>query len=101
VIICVQKDNTMLAAVLGRAELTATGIFAGIGVSIVGRGGAKLPPGRSDITSIEMQFDANVPAQFHPGDLAYAVPYADSGTRIRCSRIVSPGVRQMPWREAC
>ena len=88
VIVYVRQDN-LLVAELGRAERTATGIFAGIGVRLVFRAGAKpKSPGEGAIR-IEAQLDARTPAQFHAGAMAYAMPFGASGTRIHvfCDRV--------------
>ena len=75
-------DTRTPQAVLGRAKLIATSIFASIGVPVVWRSGVIRQLGGEGAVSIEMQLDAEMGAQFRPGSLGYAVPYVNSGTRI-------------------
>jgi hypothetical protein len=88
VIVYVRQDN-LLVADLGRAERTATGIFAVIGVPVVFRAGAEPKSTGEGAISIEVRLDAKTPAQFHAGALAYAMPFGASGTRIHvfCDRV--------------
>jgi len=58
------------------AKATATKIFAGIGVKIQWRSGAKNCP----TEAIFITFSDSTPASLHPGALAYARPY--EGTHI-------------------
>jgi len=90
VIVYVRQDN-LLVADLGRAERTATGIFAGIGVPVVFRAGVERKSNREGAVSIEMQLDAKTPAQFHAGAMAYAMPIGASGTSIHvfCDRVLN------------
>jgi hypothetical protein len=82
VTIYAHHDTRTPQAVLGRAKLIATSIFASIGVPVVWRSGGIRQLGGEGAVSIEMQLDAGIGAQFRPGSLAYAVPYVNSGTRI-------------------
>jgi len=82
VIIYTHYDPKTPQAVLGRAKLIATSIFASIGVPVVWRSGVIHQIGGEGAVSIEMQLDAQMSAEFHPGALAYAVPQVNSGTRI-------------------
>jgi hypothetical protein len=87
VVVYVVKGDFAVGA-LGRAEQTAARIFATIGVPIVFRSGAKRNSGEEAAVGMEMELDGWVPTDFHPGSLAYATPFADSGTRIHvlCER---------------
>jgi hypothetical protein len=87
VIVYVRQDN-LLVAELGRAEKTAITIFASIGVPVVFRAGTK-DKSKEESVSIEMQLDVRVPAQFHAGAMAYAMPFGISGTLIHvfCERV--------------
>ena len=67
-------------AVLSRARLVAAGILAPAGVELQwNRKFAVIPCSRP---SIVIGFTENTPAQFIPGAMAYALPYAGGGTRI-------------------
>jgi hypothetical protein len=68
------KEGLVPLTVLLQAERTATWIYAAIGVKL------KWSSSRND--GISMQFDPGLLEGFHPGALAYAIPYAQSGTRI-------------------
>ena len=74
---------------MGRAERTTTDVFAGIGVPVVFRAGAEPKSTGSGVVSIVLQLDEKTPTQFHPGALAYAMPFGVSGTRIHvfCDRV--------------
>jgi hypothetical protein len=80
VIVFVRQDN-LLVADLGRAERTATRIFASIGVVVTFRAGAERKPTGEGAVSIEMRLDANAPAQLRSETMAYAMPFGVSGTR--------------------
>jgi hypothetical protein len=88
VIVYVRQDN-LLVTDLGRAEQTATRIFARIGVGVVFRAGAEPKSTGEGAIRIELQLDAKTPAQFHPRAMAYAMPFGASGTRIHvfCDRV--------------
>ncbi len=68
------KEELVPLTVLLQAERTANRIYAVIGVKL------KWSSSRND--GISMQFDSGLPEGFHPGALAYAIPYAQSGTQI-------------------
>ncbi len=81
VTIYVLSGSTASSPILNRAKLTASKLFTGIGVQIAWRGQERGSP--SDLEgAIEMQLDFQVPDGFHPGALAYSLPYGVSGTRI-------------------
>jgi hypothetical protein len=58
--------------ILMQAQLTASRIYAGIGV--------KLKWSSYDATDLRVQFDAGVTAAFHAGALGYAAPYGGRGS---------------------
>ncbi len=97
VVIVLRQDNAPLASVVGLAKLTATRIFAGIGVPVVWRTRAGHPAKAEAAVIVEMQLDARVPEDLHPGALAYATPYAASGTRIHvlCDRVLKGSSREI------
>ncbi len=68
------KEGLVPLTVLLQGERTATWIYAAIGVKL------KWSSSRND--AISMQFDSGLSERFHPGALAYAIPYAQSGTQI-------------------
>jgi hypothetical protein len=68
------KGELVPLTVLLQAERTATWLYAGIGV--------KLKWSSSGKGGLSMQFDAGLPEGFHPGALGYAMPFAQTGTRI-------------------
>jgi hypothetical protein len=76
-----QNAQSVPFAILARAQSTAARIFATIDIPIRWRNRTQ-PSGTETLTAIALQFDTRVPAQFHPGALAYAAPYSASGTRI-------------------
>ena len=88
VIVYVRQDSLLIAE-MGRAEGTATRIFAGIGVRVVFRAGAEPKFTEEGTVTIEMQLDAKAPAQIHAGAMAYALLFGVSGTRIHvfCDRV--------------
>jgi hypothetical protein len=87
----VVQDNFKVD-VLGRAEQTAARIFAAIGVPLRFHLGSKRKGGDEAAVIIEMRFHGRVPADFHPGAMAYATPFADAGERIHvfCERVLNP-----------
>jgi len=92
VVVYVRQDNITVPE-LGRAEETARRIFGGIGVTLVFRRGASGKSG-NDAVTIEIELRTNVPSGFHPEALAYATPFAVSGTLIQvfCDRVLKlPG----------
>jgi hypothetical protein len=97
VVIYLRQDNAQIAPVLGSAKLTATRIFAGIGVFLVWRNTARNPASGEAVVTFGMQLDTRVPESFHPGALAYAAPYATSGTRIHvlCDRVLKSSSREI------
>jgi hypothetical protein len=68
------NDDSVPLTVLFQAKTTATWLYAGIGV--------KLKWSSTGKDGFSMQFDAGTPEWFHPGALAYSMPYAQTGTRI-------------------
>jgi hypothetical protein len=68
------KGELVPLTVLLQAERTATWLYAGIGVKLKWSSAAK--------DGLSMQFDVGLPEGFHPGALGYAMPYAQTGTRI-------------------
>jgi hypothetical protein len=68
------KGELVPLTVLLQAERTATWIYAGIGV--------KLKWSSSGKDGLSLQFDAGLPEGFHPGALGYAMPFAQTGTRV-------------------
>ncbi len=76
-----QSGMAVPVAVLGRAQLVVTNIFASIGVPVEWRTLGRTAGGEAVVT-IEMQFDYGMPVTFQPGALAYAMPYGIGGTRI-------------------
>lgn len=96
VVIYLQQDCAGIASVLGLAKLTTSGIFAGIGVPVVWRTTALGPAPATEVI-VELQLDARVPESLHPGALAYASPYATSGTRIHvlCDRVLKGSSREI------
>lgn len=91
VIVYVKQGNSSIGA-LGRAEQTAAEIFVSIGVHIAFRSGEAKGHGGAAV-SIEMRLDdGEVPPDFHPGAMAYAAPFANSGTQIHilCERVLNP-----------
>jgi hypothetical protein len=68
------KDDLVPLTVLHQAKGTAIWLYAGIGV--------KLKWSSTGKDGISMQFDAGMPERFLPGALGYAMPYAQTGTRI-------------------
>jgi hypothetical protein len=93
VIVYVVQDN-FTVDVLGRAEQTAARIFAAIDVPIQFRSGAKRKAGEETAVIIEMRLHGRVPSDFHPGAMAFATPFADSGARIHvlCDRALDPAL---------
>jgi hypothetical protein len=65
-------------AAITLAAATASKIYADIGIRVRFRIGTL----HSHSGNIAVEFDAGAPANFHPGALAYAEPYAISGVRI-------------------
>jgi hypothetical protein len=88
VTVYVKQDNLVVAE-LGRAQRTATGIFASFGVGLQFRAGGQPKSAGEGAIRIELQLGARTPAQFHPGAMAYAMPFGASGTRIHifCDRV--------------
>jgi hypothetical protein len=70
----VMKGELVPLTVLLQAERTASRLYAGVGVKL------KWSSARKD--GISMQFDTGLPDGFHRGDLAYAMPFAQTGVRI-------------------
>ncbi len=68
------NDDLVPLTVLIQAKSTAAWLYAGIGVKLKWSGTAT--------DGISMQFDAGLPEGFHPGALGYAMPFAQTGTRI-------------------
>jgi hypothetical protein len=68
------KGELVPLTVLLQAERTATWLYARIGVKLKWSSDGK--------DGLSMQFDAGLPEGFHPGALGYAMPYAQTGTRI-------------------
>ncbi len=93
VIVYVVQDN-FTVDVLGRAEQTAARIFDAIAVPIQFRSGAKRKAGEESAVIIEMRLHRRVPSDFHPGAMAFATPFADSGARIHvlCDRALDPAL---------
>ena len=84
----VLQDNLVVPD-LNRAEQIAAEVFTTIGVPLTFRLGALAKPAAESSFLIELQLDSRVPAQFHPGALAYASPFGNAGTRIHifCDRV--------------
>ena len=76
-----QESHLVPFAVLARGQMTASQVFATIQVRLEWRQGVE-PSGEKSGESIGVQFDGGLPETFHPGALAYATPYGNSGTRI-------------------
>lgn len=76
-----QEEICRPLAQLVRAGRIAVRNFAEIGVPVVFLTATQR---RSDLAAvrIDMQLVAQAPIQFHPGAMAYAMPYGVSGTRI-------------------
>jgi len=89
-VVYVGEDNAPVPG-LGLAKANATRIFGSIGIPVMFRAGAEPRSEKSGAVSIEMKLDARVPARVHPGAMAYALPFGDSGTRIHifCDRVLS------------
>jgi hypothetical protein len=60
------------------AQVTATKIFADIGVPLEWHRGAS----HSSNGTVSIEFETDTPSAFHPGALAYAMPSITSGTQI-------------------
>jgi hypothetical protein len=88
VTVYVLQDNLVVPD-LNRAEQVAAEVFITIGVPLTFRLGAVPKPAAESTFLIELQLDSRVSAQFHPGALAYASPFGNSGTRIHvfCDRV--------------
>ena len=93
-----QGEHLMSALVLAYAEATASRIFGDIGVSVRWIYSASRPAGENCVP-IRLRFVTGAPATFHPGALAYALPYQEGGTqiqvfvdRVRCSSARQKGV---------
>jgi hypothetical protein len=71
------------------AEATAVRLFGEIGVTVAFRSGNHKRPEANGVPVIQIQLDEKAPADFHPGAMAYATPYAGVGTRIHiiCDRV--------------
>jgi len=77
-----QSGLAVPVAVLARAELVATKIFASVGVPVEWHTRRAGGNSMDAAEAIEMQFDSGLPAPFHEGAFAYAMPYGTGGTRI-------------------
>jgi hypothetical protein len=88
VTVYVQQDNSIVSELKGAEEI-ASAVFATIGIPVAFRPGAAPKSTPEGTYPIELQLDSKVPAQFHPGALAYASPFGNSGTRIHifCDRV--------------
>jgi len=84
-------ENSEVApfAVLAQAKATVARIYAQIGVKVMWCSGGR--------ANIPVQFDIGIPSTVHPGALAYAMPYAKSGTRIHVffDRLPDPGSQRL------
>jgi hypothetical protein len=80
-----QDAGWQWTSLVWQARGKTTWMFARIGVQMRWRTGQPraVPPNRGCEAPIAIQFEADVPARFLPGALAYALPYDQSGTRIR------------------
>jgi hypothetical protein len=78
--VCVQHRETANNIVMGKAQVVVTAIFAQAGVRI------DWLPSRlcriAALDAIRLEIDMEAPAHFSPETLAYALPYAESGTTI-------------------
>lgn len=77
--------NLAPPVVIQEAESVAGRIFSWIGIHLVWRQTREIRRASvcvSPCPQIEIQLDAGTPQVLHPGALAYAAPYASSGTRI-------------------
>jgi len=72
-------------------------IFASIGVPVKWHTGMERRARDEASVTIEMQLDSGVLETFHPGVLAYAMPYGTVGTRIHvlCDRVLSVSSREL------
>jgi hypothetical protein len=89
IVVHVKQDNVPVPLVR-RAEAVAVEVFAKIGVALVFRTGPE-NKGGGERVHIELQFHDRVPQNLHPGAMAYATPFAASGTRIHvfCERALN------------
>jgi hypothetical protein len=90
VTIYLQSGPTVPVTVLGRAQWVATRIFASIGVPVKWHIGMERRARDEAAMTIEMQLVSGAPETFHPGALAYSMPYGTAGTRIHvfCDRVL-------------
>ena len=79
--IYLQESHTVPFEILARGQMTATEVYSTIQIRLEWRQGVE-PADQKAGEKIGIQFDAVVPEAFHPGALAFATPYGNSGTRI-------------------
>jgi hypothetical protein len=83
IVICM--DRAIDPWVIGRAQVTASRMFAGIGVFLQWRGTRNCGEG----ANIVIELRSATPRDFQPGDLAQAFPYEKTHIRVFYDRVQS------------